>query len=329
MNDGKLLTISVAAYNVEKYLKLALDSLLIDEILDDIEVFVIDDGGSDNSYTIAKSFEDRFPGTFKVIHKENGGYGSTVNYSIQNATGKYFKLLDGDDWYDKDGLLKLINILKKTDAEAILTQFNKVFANKKSIAITYDENQIGRIINIEDFNFNAAVPMHAITIETEILKDYKLRLPEHMLYTDNVYVAEPFLNVRTLQCENFIVYNYRLGDVGQSVSDASLIKHIDESISISVDLVKFYAKNVTDDLKPKNYIEMNVASTCINAVVGILKIKPSKDTLMMLEDFDNEIKNISYDIYMRMTNLDRNASKVLKIIRMSNYMLYWLFASKV
>ena len=61
---GKILSISVAAYNVEKYLENTLTSLAMQEIIDDIEVFVIDDGGSDKSIDIARKFQEQFPGSF-------------------------------------------------------------------------------------------------------------------------------------------------------------------------------------------------------------------------------------------------------------------------
>lgn len=328
MSD-KLLTISIAAYNVEKYIKNTLDSLIIPEILDDIEVLVVDDGSTDNTYNTSKIYEEKYPNTIKVVHKKNAGYGSTVNYSIDNAKGKYFKLLDGDDWYEKDGLIKLINILRDCNSDVVLTQFYKAFSADRLIAINFPESQNEKEIYISEFMFNAAVPMHAITIKTDILKKSKIRLPEHILYTDNIYAAEPFLNVNTVLCENFPVYNYRQGVAGQSVSDLSLIKHIDDSIKVSIDLTKFYVGIGNTDVKSRNYIEMNIASTCVNTIVGILKMKPSAIAFNMLKDFDFGIRELSYDIYKRMINLDRKASKVLKLIRGSKYLLYWIFASRV
>ena len=88
MTQEKLLTISVAAYNVEDYLDQALESLADPAYVNRLEVFVVDDGGSDQSLLIAKSYEEKYPDTFHAIHKENGGYGSTVNYSIAHATGE-------------------------------------------------------------------------------------------------------------------------------------------------------------------------------------------------------------------------------------------------
>ena len=96
----KVLTVSIAAYNVEDYLKKCLDSF-VDEgnpLMNAVEVIIVSDGSKDNTVSIAKEYQEKYPDTFVLIDKENGGYGSTINASLKKATGKYFKLVDGDDW---------------------------------------------------------------------------------------------------------------------------------------------------------------------------------------------------------------------------------------
>ena len=108
---NKILTVSIAAYNVEKYIQNALESLLVNNI-DDLEILVEDDGGTDNTANIVKEYEKKYPGIVKLVQKENGGYGSTINKSIELAQGKYFKQLDGDDWYDSENFEKLLKLLR-------------------------------------------------------------------------------------------------------------------------------------------------------------------------------------------------------------------------
>ena len=103
----KNLTISIAAYNVENYLEKTLDSLIIDN-LDKLEVLIVNDGSKDNTKKIAQKYCKKYPNSIKLIDKENGGYGSTINAGIKEATGKYFKQLDGDDWYNTENLNRLV-----------------------------------------------------------------------------------------------------------------------------------------------------------------------------------------------------------------------------
>ena len=126
----KNLTISIAAYNVEKYLEKALKSLIIDDI-DKLEVLIVNDGSSDNTKKIAEEYCLKYPKTFKLIDKKNGGYGSTINAGIKAATGKYFKQLDGDDWYDTKNLNKLINDIDKINSDIIYTPFVTYYEENK------------------------------------------------------------------------------------------------------------------------------------------------------------------------------------------------------
>ena len=108
----KILSVSIASYNVEKFLGQTLDSCLVPEIMEKLEVIVVNDGSKDGTAAVAEEYVKKAPDTFVLINKENGGYGSTVNAGIQAATGKYFRLLDGDDWFDRDGLREFIGILE-------------------------------------------------------------------------------------------------------------------------------------------------------------------------------------------------------------------------
>lgn len=90
----KLLTISIAAYNVEKYLEKALTSMVCSPTaMEKLEVIIEDDGSTDGTLSIAKKYEKLYPDVYRAIYKENGGYGSTINNSIVLAQGKYFKQL--------------------------------------------------------------------------------------------------------------------------------------------------------------------------------------------------------------------------------------------
>jgi glycosyltransferase involved in cell wall biosynthesis len=97
---SKILTVSVSAYNVENYIDEALSKFLVlGDMLNDIEILIIDDGGTDRTKDIALMYAQKYPETYKFIHKQNGGWGSTVNTGIRLASGKYFKQLDGDDYF--------------------------------------------------------------------------------------------------------------------------------------------------------------------------------------------------------------------------------------
>ena len=95
-------TIVVPIYNVEKYLPKCLDSL-ISQTFKDIEIWAISDGSPDNSVKIIKEYEKKDK-RVKCIEKENGGYGSVLEYAIKNIKTKYFLICDPDDWISEDAI---------------------------------------------------------------------------------------------------------------------------------------------------------------------------------------------------------------------------------
>ena len=110
----KLLTISVAAYKVERYLPETLDSFLIPSVREQLEVLIINDGSGEAISEIAREYEKKYPQIFRLIEKENGGHGSTVNRGIEEAQGKYFKTVDGDD--------RLVGIITFDDAMDVMEE---------------------------------------------------------------------------------------------------------------------------------------------------------------------------------------------------------------
>ena len=168
--------------------------------------------------------------------------------------------------------------------------------------------------------------MHSITYRTNVLRQSKTILPEHLLYSDNIYVVKPFTQVNKLMCENIIVYNYRVGMLNQSVNRSSLVKHIEDSEIISLNLVRYFADSIDENIPAYNFILTNISSTCVNHVAALLKMPVCLESMEMLQKFDSDVKNISTIIYDKMMRLDRRASFILKYLRMTNYSLYWPLA---
>ena len=107
---NKALTVIIPAYNVSRYIAQGMDSLLEEpSILPYLDIIVVNDGSTDDTLDKASKYANMFPESVSVINKENGGHGSGINVGIRAAKGKYFKVLDGDDWVRTDGLKELVN----------------------------------------------------------------------------------------------------------------------------------------------------------------------------------------------------------------------------
>ena len=100
------LSIGVPSYNVESYLEHDLATYADPRLEGLVEVIVVNDGSTDATHQIAQGFVDRMPGVFRLIDKPNGGHGSAVNAAMAAARGRYFRVIDADDWATTDALVE-------------------------------------------------------------------------------------------------------------------------------------------------------------------------------------------------------------------------------
>ncbi len=317
---NKILTISVAAYNVEPYIRENIESILSSSARDDIEVLVVDDGGKDESYEIAKGYESKYPDIIHAVHKENGGYGSVQNYSIAHATGKYFKILDGDDWMDTDGLTKLVEYLRSSDVDAIITNYKKG-PDKDTLRLydLYNHIQPEKVIDPNTLDF--AFCMWSLVLKTDIVKKSGLVLPEHTLYTDRIFSTIPFSYVETMYYLRIPVYCYRTGREGQSVSRESRIKHIDEYLNVTESLCHHYAD---DKREHKEYVLLK-ASSAYKVSIRALFLLPSTDkNKRKLVTYENRVKKIAPDVYKKAASLKTRMGWVITFLRITGYRAYGL-----
>lgn len=184
----KLLTIVVPVYKVEPYINKCLDSLLVSpELMRKLEVLIINDGTPDNSAEMSREYVKRYPETFRQIDKENGGHGSAWNMGLKEATGKYLRFLDSDDWLSNLDLL-LVD-LQKNDVDIVFNPFNKYLAyeNRNVIIdtpIPVGEKQLPDNWGDNDVNFWSA------TYKTSILRPLFPLFAEGVMYDDSKYMTK-------------------------------------------------------------------------------------------------------------------------------------------
>lgn len=114
-------SVIVPIYGVEKYLREALDSVLA-QTLQDIEIILINDGSKDNCGQIIDEYAQK-DNRIIAIHKENGGYGQTMNVGLDRATGEYIAILEPDDYIDVNMYQDLYNIAKQYDSDIVKSGF--------------------------------------------------------------------------------------------------------------------------------------------------------------------------------------------------------------
>ncbi|MGL5050852.1 MAG: glycosyltransferase family 2 protein [Fusobacteriaceae bacterium] len=129
-------SIIVPAYNVEKYIKRCLDSL-INQTLKEIEIIVINDGSTDFTGNIVKDFLKK-DNRIKYIEQENRGLAGARNRGLKEAQGKYINHLDGDDYIDKNYYEDMFRHAEESNLDVVVSNFIKESLYKAEIKQDFD-----------------------------------------------------------------------------------------------------------------------------------------------------------------------------------------------
>lgn len=284
---------------MEKYLNRCLDSLIIDKGMELLEVLVINDGSKDKSFSIAKAYEQKYPEVFRVIDKENGNYGSCINRGLKEATGKYIKILDADDYYDIKTFGQFIEILKETDADIILNEYKVIDENEKELyhlSFTLPSKVCFNIkdsLKGQDFS---KIRMHSVTYKRHILEAMNYIQTEKISYTDQEWIFLPITKVKTALYFNEVLYYYLYGRQGQSMSKDNITKSVTQLEQVVYLLIDKYNSCVTAcDSFVKKYMERKISDQLSSIYkIYILNLKLKKEKLI---EFDLNIKEKSSNIY--------------------------------
>lgn len=300
----KILTIVVPVYNTEKYIKRCLDSLDNKEINSDIEVLIVSDGSKDNSINIAREYQKRNPETFKIIEKENGGHGSTINKGLELATGKYFRVLDSDDWVDNVDFVKLVKELKKIDSDIVVTNYSKEFIYEgKSEKLIYGGLEKNKIYNFDDFDLKKLdgeyFVMATSTYKTEILRKSNLKLMEKTFYVDMQYNVVPISYINNFIYLDLDVYRYFIGRKDQSVNTSSFVRNHLNHDKVVKYLIDYYVSKEKDLSKnKKEYIEIILKYILFTHYsIYCVYFNKKKDGYKFAKDFDKYLLKKSPKLY--------------------------------
>ncbi len=299
----KQLSIIIPMYNMRDYIVECLNSLIVSDNMDDLEVLVINDGSTDNSYELAHNFESRYPNTFKVFSKNNGHYGSCINYGLSKATGEYVKILDADDYFETKTLGMLLSLIKNINVDLIITDALRVYPNKtKKDQYLIEKNTVLPFTNICKNKKVANMTMHSVIYKRKLLIDMDYKQSEGIMYTDNEFVFKPMSAVNTVYYLPETLYCYRLGREGQSVDSNVQRKCFSHEIQVTKALLKAYSEISNVPVEIDNMLQKKLFHR-LEVLYKIKLIKWEEYQDDSLIELDNLLKTISPSVYADLGNI--------------------------
>lgn len=305
--NSKILSIIIPAYNVESYIERCLDSVTHNiKNIEDIEIIVINDGSKDNTLNLAQKYALQYPQSVHVIDKPNGGWGTGINRGIEEATGKYLKTLDSDDWFNNKNLDSFIKLLKRVDVDMILTSLSEIDSTNNLLREkNMPEMFCEKTMAIDDYlinnNYNLNAPIHAVTYRTSILKNLAWKVADKY-YGDLDYIIAPLIRVKTIYISSLNIYQYFIGREGQSISISGYNAHLDDYLNVCKKAIVFWTDNNACFSQPLYRLILQSTIERIRWAY-ILLMSPvysgnNPNSIPKLKQFDNLVKsnNILYSL---------------------------------
>lgn len=273
-----LLSIAVPSYNVSRYLRRGLDSYADARLDGKLEVIVVDDGSTDDTAAIARSYVEAHPGIFTLMSKENGGHGSAVNAALAAAHGKYFRIIDGDDWVDTEALVLFLDMLETLDTDLVIDVKREVrldTGDERLFSIPKDlprDTPVAFESLCTRSEFADFIMIHTLTVRAELLREQQVKLLEHAFYVDYEYVTKAALHAMSVCFVDLNVYQYLVGNAAQSVADANYVKHWDDHERVTIEIIGLYDVHSEELSEPRREFLFRKTALVINTHYNIALI---------------------------------------------------------
>lgn len=299
----KQLSIIIPAYNMEAYLPQCVDSMIRTTSRTALEIVIVNDGSEDKTLRIAQKYAEKYPDTVRVIDKENGNYGSTINAALPVVQGEYVKILDADDKFEGSLLTSFLSTLQKLrGVDVLVTPYIEV-GKLRERKVKYNiygrkvyEN--GKIYDAEQIFADGAIryfAMHGLCYRTELLRQMSYHQSEGISYTDQEWAFYPMSRIETIAFADIPLYRYNTTREGQTMDEAVVMNSLSQLVTVTEALARYFLELPIEELSAER------VSFLQNYVADRIRIILRKYLLVMSDaefaesDFD--------DAYARMMKL--------------------------
>lgn len=238
-------SIVIPCYNVEKYIVECLESV-VNQTLEDIEIICVDDGSTDNTGKIIDEYASK-DNRFKVLHKENAGYGIAMNKGFDMATGEYIGIVEPDDYIEPEMYSTLYKKAKENNVDWIKADYCRFKGEKGSYIkeiwpLDINNEYYNQIINpqeiIESFNFQ----MHtwAGIYNRQFIEKYKIRHNETpgASYQDTGFWFQTLCYAKRIYIINDLFYMYRVDNPNASIKNKEKIFALQKEYEYIYNIIK-------------------------------------------------------------------------------------------
>ena len=249
-----LISVIVPVYNVEKYLRRCIDSIL-NQTYQNLEIILIDDGSTDNSGAICDEYIKK-DNRILVIHQENKGLAGARNSGLDIAKGKYIGCVDSDDYIHPEMYERLYNLIVSTNTDMAVCGYHPIYSSDYKLYPMGDADiEIHTNTEAMEKLYEPFCQIYWVEAWNKLYSRWifdKIRYPEGINFEDNYIYHRILETVKTIvYTHERLLYYYQRED--SIMRENYSLKKLDELKSYE-DRAKFFEQKGYDYLKEKAYI---------------------------------------------------------------------------
>ena len=236
-----LFSVIIPVYNVEKYLRACLDSML-GQTFSDWEAVCVNDGSTDGSAVILREYAAK-DNRFRVVEQPNAGLSAARNTGMKHATGDFVLFLDSDDWLETNALETLAGNL---DGEDMVCFSGRRYLELEDRYLPSDQLEERVYHSGMDYYNENALQRRDFAFVCVVLRAYKrsfldenaLRFKEGIFHEDNLFTPQACYYAQRVRVINDCLYDYRVR--GNSITTTSSMKHQSDMLGVANELAAFF-----------------------------------------------------------------------------------------
>lgn len=313
---GVKISIIVPIYNVEKYLKKCVESL-INQTYKNIEIILVDDESPDNCPILCEEYKKK-DNRIKVIHKKNGGLSDARNKGLEEATGEYILFVDSDDYIELDTCMKFISILCGRNVDIAVGNAVKVINNKREFIKHTSKNS--KIISGKEYlkeellNNSMQMMVWLNLYKRDFLLENNFIFKKGLLHEDEEFTPRVFLKAEKILPTDIIFYNYIIRE-NSITTKRNQIKNLRHIYKICQNLDLIYSG--LEDIQLKKLLKNDLFDKYLGKLQEIY-----------LND-DKKIKEISIDKKFLKDKAYSLKNKIRLFLLLLNTLLYFSIYKKL
>lgn len=281
----KVLSFIIPSYNSERFLDTVIPSFLEPGVLDELDIIIVNDGSVDGTAAAAEKYCRQYPESIRLISQPNKGHGGALNTGCAAAKGKYLKVIDADDWVETQNLPAFLEALKKTESDVVLTHHytRNISTGEVKKWKSYPET-FGRGYSFEEImanwkSFDRSLTFHGITYRTDFYHKNGMQLSEHVFYEDHEFATVPCCYAESVTPLDLFIYDYRIGDLEQSVSDENQLRRISHTAAVLDRLMAEYGKlRLPEASAGRRYFQMKVQGLLLSYITTVMLVEKDRKT---------------------------------------------------